>query len=359
MSQFTAYQNQPVKVTGDYMQIGNQRFARNASLDCGESLGVVPLEQIAQTMEHYVHLTHGEYNPQLAAIICAITKNSRALDFYFPIVGILVEAERTNFYQFIESLTQRPELDIQLITENRKQLSDSLRDDVAYIVAGHIAEIFFYRRDILESFLAKPKHIKLYTTQRAFQADGGQMGGDYDPRTESLQLVISRLVEGFFGPTPGVAPFLHEFGHMLDAFDAGTNRMNNGDGLYPGLNPKDGTIYSPKARELFIRGKRLELERYMLRYQNKAKPSDPLPIGHPYVFQNDGEFAAGYLEMFLRNPNYFAEQNVDLYQSYVELFGYDSRRAWKEDFPFYVSENRNFYLSGKQPWKPGITIPSK
>ena len=70
---------------------------------------------------------------------------------------------------------------------------------VAFIIAGHIAEIFLYRRDILESFLRQSRHIKLYTTQRAFQKDGGQAGGDYDPRTESLQLVLSRLVEGFFG----------------------------------------------------------------------------------------------------------------------------------------------------------------
>ena len=72
----------------------------------------------------------------------------------------------------------------------------------------------------------------------------------------------------------------------------------------------------------------------------------------------DTEFAAGYFEMFFRNPNYFAAQNPDLYQGYVELFNYDPRRAWKEDFPFYVTENRNFYLvSGQRPWTPNLTVP--
>jgi hypothetical protein len=311
-------------------------------------------------MEHYEHLTQGEYNPPLAALLCAVTKNLRALDAYFPIVNLLDELELSSFYQFIQELTQRAELDLQLWGENRTNLADQIPVEAACLVAGHLAEIFFYRRDLLERFLSQPRHIRLYVTRRAFTEDGGQAGGDYDPETESLQLVLSRLVEGFYAPTPGVAPFLHEFGHMLEAFDARTGRMEHGDGLLPGLHPKDGSVYTPHARELFIRGKRIELERYLLHYRNKAKPRDPLPIGHPYVFQNDGEFAAGYFEMFFRNPHYFAEQNPDLFQSYVELFRYDTRRAWKRDFDFYINQNREFYLSGKErPWKPGISLPRK
>lgn len=359
MDQFNAYRNLPVKVFRDHILIGKQRFARQNSLDCGTTLGNVSIEAIAQTAEHYAQLTQGGYNPQLAALICAVTDHSAAMDFYFPITNILGEVELNDFHQLIQTLAQRPELDIQLRSEKRTDITYQLRRDVPYLIAGHLADIFFYRRDILESFLSQPRHFRLYVTPHAFTADGGQAGGDYDPRTESIQLVLSRLVEGFYGTTPGVAPFLHEFGHMLDAFDAGTNRMTNGDGLYPGLNPKDGLIYSSQARELFILGKRLELERYLLRYQHKAKPSDPLPIGHPYVFQNDGEFAAGYFEMFFRNPHYFAQQNSDLFQSYIELFRYDPRGAWKEDFPFYVNQNRSFYLSGERPWRPGITVPDK
>ena len=321
-------------------------------------MGTVSVEQIARRMEHYDRLTRGEYKPQLAALTCAVTKNPQALDLYFPIVNMLDEPELATFYQFIQELTQCPELDVQLWAEDRTNLTDQLPGDVSYLVAGHLAEIFFYRRDILERFLSQPRHIRLYVTRRAFLDDGGQAGGNYDPETESLQLVLSRLVEGFYGPAPGVAPFLHEFGHMLDAFDTRTGRMGPGDGLLPGLNPSDGSIYTPSARELFIKGKQIELERYLVRYRNKAKPRDPLPIGHPYVFQNDAEFAAGYFEMFFRNPHYFAGQNPDLFQSYVELFRYDTRRAWKQDFPFYINENRNFYLTGRErPWKPGITIP--
>ena len=43
-------------------------------------------------------------------------------------------------------------------------------------------------------------------------------------------------------------------------------------------------------------------------------------------------------------------------QSLAKLFGCDTRRAWKQDFQFYINENRKFYLSGERPWKPGLTV---
>ena len=85
----------------------------------------------------------------------------------------------------------------------------------------------------------------------------------------------------------------------------------------------------------------------------------PSQSATPYVFQNDTEFIAGYFEMFFRNPHYFAEMNSDLYQGFALLFRQDPRSAWEQDFPFYIQQNRDFYLkSGKQPGLPGLTIPS-
>jgi Mlc titration factor MtfA (ptsG expression regulator) len=75
------------------------------------------------------------------------------------------------------------------------------------------------------------------------------------------------------------------------------------------------------------------------------------------VFQNNGEFVAGYLEGFFRNPNYMSAQNPDLFSAYQELFGYDPRRAWKQDYPNYVKKNRDFYSKGEKPPKAGLTIP--
>ena len=96
------------------MNIGGRSFPRSETLNCGGRLGTVSIEQIAQAMEGYDHLTHGEYKPQLAALICGVTKNPRALDLYFPIFNILDEPELANFHQLIQELTQHPELDLQL-----------------------------------------------------------------------------------------------------------------------------------------------------------------------------------------------------------------------------------------------------
>jgi hypothetical protein len=222
-------------------------------------------------------------------------------------------------------------------------------------VAGHIAELFFYRQDILDALLRTPRHIWFYTTPEAFAKDGGIAAGCFNPQRGCLQLVLSRLYEGFNAKTPGVLPFLHEFGHLLDHADVGHSGPGAATGLYPGLRPADGPIYSPQARDLFLQGKRLELERY-LRLCDGAPPTDPLPIGHPYVFQNDGEFAAGYLEMFFRNPHYFAAQNPTLYEGYQRLFQQDPRQFWPQDFPFYVQQNRSFYQSGQRPARPGLTV---
>lgn len=300
-------------------------------------------------------LTNGQCRPQAAALNFDSTGDLRALDHYFPIVRILDDID--SFYQLVEHIARHPNFDLQLIGANKTDLTTHIPESVRHLVAGHLAEVFYFRRDILARFLSSPRHFQLYTTPEAFQQDGGVSGGCYNSSRESIQLVLSRLFEGFNGGAPGVCPFLHELGHMLDAFDAGSGSMKRGEGLYPGLRDSDGNIFTPKARTLFLQGKRLELTRYLTRQNGDL--SQPIPIGHPYVFQNDGEFVAGYLEMFFRNPHYFAMQNEDLFMAYVELFGYDTRRAWTEDFPNYVHANKSFYASRQKPSKAGLTLPKE
>ncbi|MGQ0603852.1 MAG: hypothetical protein ACT4QE_19395 [Anaerolineales bacterium] len=311
-----------------------------------------------RTAEIYNRLTQGTCHPQGEALAFDATGDPRALSRYLPITHFLAD-DRPGFDQLLRELAHHPNFDLRLFGDARADLTAQLPDSARYLVAGHITETFFYRRDILEKFFAAPRHFHLYTTARAYQHDGGNAGGQYHSDREAVQLVLSRLFEGFNGPTPGVAPFLHEFGHMLDFFDLATGTMRrSSDGFLPGLRPSDGAIFSARAREGFIEGKRLELHRYRIRYTRlETLGASPLPIGHPYVFQNDAEFCAGYFEMFFRNPHHMAEQNADLFNAYVELFGYDTRWGWETDFDFYINANREFYLSGQQPWPPGLTIP--
>jgi hypothetical protein len=355
---FHQIRNQPVRVHGQHLEIGDTRFRFDDLLDLDDSLGVVSIQSILHAAEQMVRLTQDQCPLQVGALVFNVTGKYRALDLYFPITQMLTEPEIGDFYKLTQSIAQHPHFDLQLIGEQRADLTAQMPRGIRQVVAGQIAEVFFYRRELLERFLATPRHIQLYVSPQAFQQDGGVSGGDYNSTRESIQLVLRRVFEGFFGETAGVCPFLHEFGHMLDHFDLATGRMGKPEGLLPGLSPSDGVLFNRRARRLFISGKRLELERYLARYERNVDATNPVPIGHPYVFQNDGEFIAGYFEMFFRNPNYFASQNDELYASFVELFGYDPRNAWKQDFPFYVNQNREFYFGGQRPWTPHLTIPN-
>jgi len=356
---FRTYQNKSVRLTANHLQIDSQSIKVDNSLNFGELIGVVSAQSIAQATEKFAQLTDGHCNPQLAALIFDITNQFRALDWYFPVTKMLDASELDSFYDLVQRTATHPNFDLQLIGENQFDLTNEMPSSVRHIVAGQLAEVFFFKQNILEQFLSTPRHFQLYVTPRAFEQDGGVSGGDYNPNRESMQLVLSRLFEGFSGETAGVCPFLHELGHMLDHFDVGSGRMGRVEGLLPGASPRDGEAFNPLARQLFIEGKSIELKSYLALYQGKFKNGDPLPIGHPYVFQNDGEFIAGYLEMFFRNPNYFASSNEILFSAFVELLGYDPRGAWKQDFPHYVNQNREFYLSGRKPGKPNLTIPFK
>jgi hypothetical protein len=328
----------------------------NQTIDFGEPIGVLQVRDLREAAFHYRKVTDGKCHPQLAALVFQVTHQPRLLNTYFPLTKILNANDQGEFYRLIQYIIRQSGFDLWLVDEHGLDRASQMPAHIVYLVAGHLAEMFFYRRDILECLLSTPRHFWLYTTPEAFKKAGGVAGGNFNPTTGAVQLVVSRLYEGFNAKTPGVAPFLHEFGHMLDYFEAGEDKITNSRGLLPGLHPDDGAIYTPDAREAFLKGKKLELERYLRFYNRTYHPGDPLPIGHPYVFQNDSEFVAGYLEMFFRNPHYFAAQNPDLYQGFALLFQHDPRPMWTEDFPFYIEQNRGFYLSGQRPGKPNLTV---
>lgn len=326
-------------------------------------------------------VTPDSCRPQLAYHLFAATHRPSYMEPYFPLMKHLDKDARKQFHKAITQILLHPGFDIQLlkvtpaasnVTEpenptapkfsfnylNDYVLANCIRviPAIAYLVAGHIVELFFYRQDILDRLLNSSMHIWLYTDPDSFKVDGGVAGGCYNPERKCLQLVVSRLFEGFNQPAAGVCPFLHEFGHLLDFFDAGTGKADKASsGWLPGLCSSDGDIFTPEAREAFIKGKRLEMQRYERQVKN-PDGTDPLPIGHPYVFQSNTEFIAGYLEMFFRNPHYFAAQNPDLFNGFARLLGQDPRRYWDTDFPFYIQQNRDFYHSGKKPPIHGLTL---
>jgi hypothetical protein len=274
----------------------------------------------------------------IASAIASALSASAGPDARFPITRGLDAAGRARFAAIVDALAAHPNLAVRNDPERAG----------AQVIAGHLTELFFHRPDILARFLLKPRHFHLYDSAAAFAADGGVGGGCYQPRSACIQLVRSRLTEGFGRDWPGVAPLLHELGHMLDHFNPRTGGVRlRCDGLLPGLHPGDGDVFTPDARAAFVVGRRLEFARY--RDYRRGKPG-PIPVGHPYVLRNNGEFCAGYLEMFLRNPNSFADMNPLLFDGYVLLLRWDPRTVWPEDFGFYLAQNRACYtLSHAHP----------
>jgi hypothetical protein len=319
--------------------------------------GMAPVA-VAALVEHALHytaLTEGANPAQLPALLFDATGDPWPLVHFFAAARTLTDAQRAIWFAQVADLAAHPQLDLRLIGPRRHDLTAQLPSSARWMVAGHIVEVLGQRPDILAAFLGRPRHIRLYTVPAAFADDGGIAGGDYDPAHERIQLGLGRLFEGFAGPMPGVAPFLHEFGHMLDAFDPPSGGMGRGRGILPGLAREDGPLYDADARQFFVAGKAIEAQRYTARARGRA--DEPLPLGHPYVFQNDGEFIAGYLELFLRTPNRFAQLNPQLYGGFSHLLRTDPRPAWPTDFSFYVTENEAPYARGRTVAPPGISVP--
>ena len=347
-----AVRNSPTKIVNRRRLLIGEKTIHKGRVTISDLGLEIPVETLLQARKLYgdAHPLEGGFSPQLAAIVYDITSDPNAMTLYFPLLSLLSESARDDFQNRVKDLIADSHFDIHVHSDNRAKVKDH-PSCIAYMVAGHITEIFFYRQDIVEQFFMSPRSFNLYMTQRDYIADGGMAGGCYDPRTGSIKLVASRLFEGFYSAQPGVAPFIHEFGHMLDHFDVSTKTMASPNGLLPGMARSDAHLFSPIAREAFLKGKRLELERYQ---QAREYPPDEkhIPIGHPYVFQNDGEFLAGYLEMFFRNPNYFRDQNPDLYIGFQELLQQDPREYRKQDFMFYVDQNKAAYLLQGDPIPP-------
>lgn len=347
----------PVTEAPGGLLVGQALLRTDDGLQGGEGVGYVTALSLRQGITEYQRRVRGSYRPQLAALTFRTTGRVRALRGYFPLLRTLSPAERDDFFALVSAIATSDGLDQRLYDEGSlgSLREVSLPGDAVYLVAGQLAEIFFYRRDLLARLLAGPRHIRLFTTAAAFLRGGGVAGGCYSPADESICLPLARLYEGFYGPDPGVAPFIHELGHLLDCFDPHSGRLGAASGLLPGMRPSDGDYYMPEARDLFLRGKQIEQGRYEQRCAGDYS-SESEPLGHPYVFQSDGEFIAGYLEMFFRNPHAFADRNPILFESLALLFEHDPRHWRSTDFAFYLDQNQAFYRSGQIPPPHGLTF---
>jgi hypothetical protein len=346
----------------DHIILDTRTIDLDETVDFGAPVGSVLARDLMLLARPYLSATSGAPDFQLAMHFFGATRRVCALNSYFPLTKNLDKDEQKAFYRLAGEIIRQPNFKVCMIVPEGVRLQTAIQTtpvegdvqvvrsaelttnaEITFFVACHIAEMLFYRRDLLDRLLSTPFEIRLALNLKALIDDGGLAGGNYDPDKACIQMQLSRLFEGYNSKTPGVAPFLHEFGHLLDHFDVAEGEFAGSNGTLPGMRPDDGDLYNPEARDLFSKGKKLEWDRYISLVEHGYHEGDPLPVGHPYLFQSDTEFVAGYCEMFFRNPHYFAQQNPDLYQSFVLTFKQDPRKVWDEDFQFYIEQNERYY----------------
>ena len=279
---------------------------------------------------------------QAAMVLYLQSKELSALRHFFPIIGWLDGPGRARWANLYTTYFVDSPLRIEFIDRARRPAPLAVRS----MVVGQLVSCFVYRPDVLAAFRATQPTFSICADNRTYTRVGGVGGGCYDETAHQLILEVSRLFEGYWQPNPGVSPFLHELGHMLDGAQ---RRLSHGHACVGELPAMDDV-----QRLAWQSGKRVEVQHYR-RYQEAGRVIDSAPLGHPYVFQTDGEFLAGSWEMFWRNPHAFAEHSPVLYAGLVSYVGHDPR-VYTTDYSGYVTGNRAFYAGGERAWPSQIRI---
>lgn len=265
------------------------------------------------------------------------------LGHFFPQIRVLTSAERTRWMDLFRILMRDASI---TVTWTHRLTQQPAAFGLRALVIGQIVSCFVQRPEIATALAQTRPTFALYCDQAHYERDGGVSGGCYVDQTHTVLLVGARLFEGYTEPTPGVSPLLHEFGHMLD----GTHRRSTGlpycVGRFPLLDTQQNTDWDA--------AKRHEVQRYR-RYCQAPHGCDDPPLGHPYVFQTDGEFVAGYWEMFWRNPHAFAAHSPTLYAVLMQYVADDPRR-YTTDFMGYVRGNQAFYAQKEPAWPSAIRL---
>lgn len=279
----------------------------------------------------------------VAAVVFDVNHELEALGHFLPLISILVGAERTLFMERLNGLLRDPSIQIRL--RNEPSIVGIPLSARALII-GQIVMCFFYRYDVVTTLLSTKPSFDLFHTVADYERNGGVGGGCYDLRAHRIMLHMPRLYEGFFTPIPGVCPFLHEFGHMLDGTSMRHMQYGECRGELPGM--------TATQRSAFAAAKAAEYACYLAHYHGRPPADGHHPLGHPYVFQTDGEFIAGYWEMFWRNPHTMATHCPALFANWCDYTQCDPRQALPQDYMGYVKGNRAFYRSGERPWPSQI-----
>ena len=115
----------------------------------------LPPTSIDEAKQVYEHLTNNQCKPQPGALHFEVTGETRALNFYFPILKMLSDVEIESFYQLVKQIAEHSTFDIQLIGERRETITNQLPKSARYLVAGHLVEVFSFVKIFLNDFFLR------------------------------------------------------------------------------------------------------------------------------------------------------------------------------------------------------------
>ena len=303
----------------------------------------IPVATLISRWHELVNYYGPGYRVPLAGLVFDTSAELETLGHFLPLIPQLEQTQRHQFRTKLNALLADHRLQIMLL-RGRTTIPATL--SMRALIAGQLLLCFWCRPDILEAVVASHPQFHLFVDATSYDRAGGVGGGCYSPSDHRIMLQIERLYEGFFTTIPNVCPLLHEMGHLLDGTAMRIQKTAVCRGELPGMTSAELADFGA--------GKHAEYHCYQAWYHQRPPLDGQMPLGHPYVFQTDGEFLAGYWEMFWRNPHRMATTSPQLF---VALCGYtrqDPRQFVTTDYLGYVHGNIAFYQSGERPWPSAI-----
>lgn len=325
----------PMRITQNIIYIGDNAYSDDVVVAIGN------------TQINHMQLSQGWHTLAmtlpLAAVCFHISKELTLLNHFLPLLRVFDNAQRADFRARLNQLLQSSDIAVTYTTIHATHTAPLL---MRALILGEILSCFWARQDVIDLLQSTKPRIALYANHRLYTEAGGVAGGCYEPHAHRMLLEVSRIFEGFYAQDPTVSPFLHEFGHMLDGTDMRQRKLPHCQGRLPLMHAQHLLQWQ--------HAKQIEHQHYLAWYHQRASTDTHPPLGHPYVFQNDGEFLAGHWEMFWRNPHAMAHIAPHLFDAFKTYTNQDPRQMRTHDYLGYVNDNRAFYQRKQPLWPTDI-----
>lgn len=331
----------PTVSLNDYAHLAVSK-SQNALVVAGHTtwqLAEAPHPTATQLMPAWERLhAAGIHNPPLSVVLIEHSPDLRFMATITPLITAIQGPARQAFLALLNQIGHDPRLQVHIYGKATDVAPPTF---LRLVVALQLASCFWLRPDIIATVLNTHPQVEWSVDRAHYAQSGGIGGGCYVPGRHTIMLESSRSCEGFRTPTPSVSPLLHEMGHLLDATAQRLHGWRTPRGELPGM--------TTTQRTAWYHAKQHEVARYRRWCAQPDRVTD-VPFGHPYVFQNDGEFVAGYWELFWRSPALMRTHAPLMYHVLCEYVQFDACRAQPVDYTGYFHDNQQTYATAQATW---------